>query len=85
MGWLPSSPLHSTRDALCPFQTADQQARAVLFRARERAERRSFRLCRLEGRTKTQYQMLLIERLRKVTNDPIFPGAGVVDVVGIGS
>lgn len=56
-----------------------------MFRARERAERRSFRLCRLEGRRKTQYQMLLIERLRKVTNDPIFPGAGVVDVVGIGS
>ena len=43
------------------------------------------RLTRLERRTKTPYQMLLIKRLTKVTNDPMVQGAGVVNVVGVGS
>src|SRR5260221_62161 len=40
---------------------------------------------RLMSRTKTPYQMLLINRLTKVTNDPIVQDAGAVNVVGIGS
>ncbi|MET0639332.1 MAG: hypothetical protein ABWZ19_04860, partial [Hyphomicrobium sp.] len=36
-------------------------------------------------RTKTPYQMLLINRLTKVTNDPIVQDAGAVNVVGVGS
>ena len=43
------------------------------------------RLTRLESRTKTPYQMLLINRLTKVTNDPIVQGAGPVNVIGVGS
>src|SRR6266511_175275 len=43
------------------------------------------RLTWLESRTKPPYQMLLIHRLTKVTNDPIVQGAGAVNVVGVGS
>src|SRR4029450_901053 len=54
--------------------------------ARTRSSRILFaRLTWLESRTKTPYQMLLINRLTKVTNDPIVQGAGAVNVVGVGS
>src|SRR6266496_2544091 len=54
--------------------------------ARTRSSRLLFaRLTWLESRTKTPYQMLLINRLTKVTNDPIVQGAGAVNVVGVGS
>ena len=39
----------------------------------------------LESRTKTPYQILLINWLTKVANDPIVQGAGAVNVVGVGS
>src|ERR1700722_11236339 len=41
------------------------------------------RLSCLESRTKTPHQMLLINRLTKVTNDPVVQGAGAFPVVGI--
>src|SRR6266567_7977490 len=54
--------------------------------ARTRSSRLLFaRLTWLESRTKTPYQMLLINRLTKVTNDPIVQGAGAVNVIGVGS
>ena len=37
------------------------------------------------SRAKTPYQMLLINRLAKITNDPIVQGAGAFNVVGVGS
>ena len=39
----------------------------------------------MESRTKTPYQILLINWLTKVANDPIVQGAGAVNVVGVGS
>ena len=43
------------------------------------------RLTRLESCAKTPYQMLFINRLTEVTNDPIVQGAGPVNVIGVGS
>src|SRR4051812_19971331 len=42
-------------------------------------------LSRRESRAKTPHQMLLINWLTKVTNDPIVQGASPVNVIGIGS
>ena len=42
-------------------------------------------LTRLESRTETPYQMLLINRLTKVTDDPILQGADPLNVIGVGS
>src|ERR1700719_4445658 len=54
--------------------------------ARTRSSRILFaRLTWLERRTKTPYQIPLINRLTKVTNDPILQGAGAFNVVGVGS
>src|ERR1700731_4597552 len=54
--------------------------------ARTRSSRILFaRLTWLESRTKTSYQMLLINRLTQVTNNPIVQGAGAFNVVGVGS
>ena len=39
----------------------------------------------LESRTKTPYQKLLINRLTKITNDPVVKGAGAFPVVRVGS
>src|SRR5262245_405220 len=43
------------------------------------------RLACPERRTKTPNQMLLINRLTKVTNDPIIQGPGAINVIGVGS
>jgi hypothetical protein len=42
------------------------------------------RVARMESRTKTPHEMLLINRLAKVANDPIVQGAGPDVVIGIG-
>jgi hypothetical protein len=39
----------------------------------------------MESRMKTPYQMLLINWLAKVTNDPIVQGESPVNVIGVGS
>ena len=39
----------------------------------------------MESRTKTPHEMLLINGLAKVANDPIVQGAAAVNVVGVGS
>jgi hypothetical protein len=39
----------------------------------------------MESRTKTPYEMLLINRLAKITDHPIVQGAGPINVIGIGS
>src|SRR5438876_2868228 len=55
-------------------------------RARTRSSRILLaRLTWLESRTKTPYQMLLINWLTKVTNDPIVQGASPINVIGVAS
>src|SRR5712664_2690203 len=39
----------------------------------------------MEGRTKTPYQIVLINRLTKVANNAVVQGARPINVIGIGS